>query len=82
MIVETLNKTVQTEKREKLCRARGGESCAFDGAMIVLQPIADAVHLVHGPYLAVQIHGSQGELFQLRVIFIKWVLPQIWVNLM
>lgn len=49
MIVETLNKTVQTEKREKLCRARGGESCAFDGAMIVLQPIADAVHLVHGP---------------------------------
>lgn len=23
--------------------------CAFDGAMIVLQPITDAVHLVHGP---------------------------------
>lgn len=35
--------------REKLCRARGGESCAFDGAMIVLQPIADTAHLVHGP---------------------------------
>ncbi|HEX9020688.1 MAG TPA: nitrogenase iron-molybdenum cofactor biosynthesis protein NifE [Nitrospirota bacterium] len=33
----------------KLCRARGGESCAFDGAMIVLQPIADTAHLVHGP---------------------------------
>jgi nitrogenase molybdenum-cofactor synthesis protein NifE len=32
-----------------LCRGRGGESCAFDGAMIVLQCIADAAHLVHGP---------------------------------
>ena len=39
----------ETEKSEKLCRARGGESCAFDGAMIVLQPIADAAHIVHGP---------------------------------
>ncbi|MDA8087645.1 MAG: nitrogenase iron-molybdenum cofactor biosynthesis protein NifE [Nitrospiraceae bacterium] len=34
---------------QKVCRSRGGESCAFDGAMIVLQPIADAVHIVHGP---------------------------------
>jgi nitrogenase molybdenum-iron protein alpha/beta subunit len=24
-------------------------SCAFDGAKVVLQPITDAVHLVHGP---------------------------------
>ncbi|MGO9611440.1 MAG: nitrogenase iron-molybdenum cofactor biosynthesis protein NifE [Dissulfurispiraceae bacterium] len=39
----------EKEKGEKLCRARGGESCAFDGAMIVLQPIADAAHIVHGP---------------------------------
>ncbi|NOZ25383.1 MAG: nitrogenase iron-molybdenum cofactor biosynthesis protein NifE [Nitrospirae bacterium] len=38
-----------TEKTDKLCRSRGGESCAFDGAMIVLQPIADTAHLVHGP---------------------------------
>ena len=37
------------EKSDKVCRSRGGESCAFDGAMIVLQPIADAAHLVHGP---------------------------------
>ncbi|MBF0516858.1 MAG: nitrogenase iron-molybdenum cofactor biosynthesis protein NifE [Nitrospirae bacterium] len=37
------------EDRHKVCRSRGGESCAFDGAMIVLAPIADAVHLVHGP---------------------------------
>jgi nitrogenase molybdenum-cofactor synthesis protein NifE len=36
-------------KKDKICRSRGGESCAFDGAMIVLQPIADAAHLVHGP---------------------------------
>ncbi len=34
---------------EGVCRSRGGESCAFDGAMIVLQCIADAAHLVHGP---------------------------------
>ena len=36
-------------KNKNICRGRGGESCAFDGAMIVLQPIADAAHLVHGP---------------------------------
>ncbi len=35
--------------KDKVCRARGGESCAFDGAMIALQPLADCVHLVHGP---------------------------------
>jgi len=38
-----------TDDKNKVCRARGGESCAFDGAMIVLQPIADAAHIVHGP---------------------------------
>lgn len=38
-----------TDDKHKVCRARGGESCAFDGAMIVLQPIADTAHLVHGP---------------------------------
>ncbi|MDA8174758.1 MAG: nitrogenase iron-molybdenum cofactor biosynthesis protein NifE [Nitrospiraceae bacterium] len=37
------------DPKERVCRARGGESCAFDGAMIVLQPIADAAHIVHGP---------------------------------
>ncbi len=39
----------EREKKEKVCRSRGGESCAFDGAMIVLQPIADTAHIVHGP---------------------------------
>jgi nitrogenase molybdenum-cofactor synthesis protein NifE len=39
----------EREKKEKICRSRGGESCAFDGAMIVLQPIADSAHIVHGP---------------------------------
>jgi nitrogenase molybdenum-cofactor synthesis protein NifE len=38
-----------TDDRHKVCRSRGGESCAFDGAMIVLQPIADTAHIVHGP---------------------------------
>ena len=37
------------EKKDQICRSRGGESCAFDGAMIVLQPIADTAHIVHGP---------------------------------
>jgi nitrogenase molybdenum-cofactor synthesis protein NifE len=37
------------DKGNKVCRSRGGESCAFDGAMIVLQPIADTAHIVHGP---------------------------------
>jgi nitrogenase molybdenum-cofactor synthesis protein NifE len=39
----------KTDDKHKVCRSRGGESCAFDGAMIVLQPIADTAHLVHGP---------------------------------
>jgi len=39
----------RTRGKERICRSRGGESCAFDGAMIVLQPIADAAHIVHGP---------------------------------
>jgi nitrogenase molybdenum-cofactor synthesis protein NifE len=38
-----------TEDKHEVCRSRGGESCAFDGAIIVLQPIADAAHIVHGP---------------------------------
>jgi nitrogenase molybdenum-cofactor synthesis protein NifE len=38
-----------TDDGNKVCRSRGGESCAFDGAMIVLQPIADTAHIVHGP---------------------------------
>lgn len=44
-----LDSGCEREKKEKICRSRGGESCAFDGAMIVLQPIADAAHIVHGP---------------------------------
>ena len=38
-----------TDDKHKVCRSRGGESCAFDGALIVLQPIADTAHIVHGP---------------------------------
>ncbi len=44
-----MKSSCEREEREKICRARGGESCAFDGAMIVLQPISDAAHIVHGP---------------------------------
>ncbi len=52
-MLRSIDKLIQSgcelEKKEKICRLRGGESCAFDGAMIVLQPIADAAHIVHGP---------------------------------
>ncbi len=52
-MVTTIDRLTQdgcsTDDKHKVCRARGGESCAFDGAMIVLQPIADTAHLVHGP---------------------------------
>ena len=52
-MVSTIDKLTQdgcsTGDKNKVCRSRGGESCAFDGAMIVLQPIADTAHIVHGP---------------------------------
>lgn len=52
-MVSAIDKLTQhgcsTDDKTKVCRARGGESCAFDGAMIVLQPIADTAHIVHGP---------------------------------
>jgi nitrogenase molybdenum-cofactor synthesis protein NifE len=49
------NRAKDAKARKKGCggkpltpgNAAGG--CAFDGAKIVLQPIADAAHLVHGP---------------------------------
>ena len=50
----TKNQGKSNEARKKGCSkvlqpgaAAGG--CAFDGAKIALQPIADALHLVHGP---------------------------------
>ena len=52
-MVSTIDKLTadgcSTDDKHKVCRSRGGESCAFDGAMIVLQPIADTAHIVHGP---------------------------------
>ncbi|MCX7760420.1 MAG: hypothetical protein N2Z81_04460 [Hydrogenothermaceae bacterium] len=49
-----INKEKSEEERKKGCSkkvqpglAAGG--CAFDGAQVVLLPIADAAHLVHGP---------------------------------
>ncbi|GMT48678.1 MAG: hypothetical protein IEMM0008_0217 [bacterium] len=39
-----------SKSHNKACeRPSGGESCAFDGAYIVLNPIRDAAHLIHGP---------------------------------
>ncbi|MCX7822818.1 MAG: nitrogenase iron-molybdenum cofactor biosynthesis protein NifE [Syntrophobacterales bacterium] len=48
-MIESTIEIKNYEKGQRICRSRGGESCAFDGALIVLQPIADAVHLIHGP---------------------------------
>lgn len=48
-IDQLLQSGCNNNKKDKLCRSRGGESCAFDGAMIVLQPIKDTIHIVHGP---------------------------------
>jgi nitrogenase molybdenum-cofactor synthesis protein NifE len=52
-MVSTIDRLTQdgcsTDDKTKVCRSRGGESCAFDGAMVVLQPIADTAHIVHGP---------------------------------
>ena len=57
------------DTKHKLCRSRGGESCAFDGAAIVLMPIADAAHVVHGPINCAAgawegrgVHSTAGDL--------------------
>jgi nitrogenase molybdenum-cofactor synthesis protein NifE len=57
------------DAKHKLCRTRGGESCAFDGAAIVLMPIADAAHVVHGPIACAGnawegrgVHSTAGDL--------------------
>jgi len=47
--VDKILKDGCSKSDDRVCRSRGGESCAFDGAMIVLQPIADTAHIVHGP---------------------------------
>jgi nitrogenase molybdenum-cofactor synthesis protein NifE len=49
------NRAKDDAARKKGCGAKpltpgnAAGGCAFDGAKIVLQPIADAAHLVHGP---------------------------------
>lgn len=57
------------DAKHKLCRSRGGESCAFDGAAIVLMPVADAAHVVHGPIACAGnawegrgVHSTAGDL--------------------
>ncbi len=58
----------RSEAKHKVCRSRGGESCAFDGAAIVLMPIADAAHVVHGPIVCAGnawegrgVHSTAGD---------------------
>ena len=51
----TTNQAKSTQDRRKGCSAKAlvpgaaAGGCAFDGAKVALQPIADAAHLVHGP---------------------------------
>lgn len=61
----------QPVNERKVCRTRGGESCAFDGASIVLLPIADAAHVVHGPIVCCGnawegrgVRSTAGEFFR------------------
>ena len=58
----------RSDAKHKVCRSRGGESCAFDGAAIVLMPIADAAHVVHGPIVCAGnawegrgVHSAAGD---------------------
>ncbi|MBZ8135262.1 nitrogenase iron-molybdenum cofactor biosynthesis protein NifE [Afifella sp. IM 167] len=49
------NRSKSEGERKKGCAKRltpgaAAGGCAFDGAKIALQPITDAVHLVHGPF--------------------------------
>lgn len=37
-----------SEQKKCVHKPSGGESCAFDGAYVVLNPIRDTAHLVHG----------------------------------
>lgn len=48
------NQSKSAKERKKGCTAQlapgaAAGGCAFDGAKIALQPIADVAHLVHGP---------------------------------
>ncbi len=48
-------------RANRVCeRPWGGESCVFDGAYVVLNPIKDTAHLIHGPI------GCCGNLYESR----------------
>lgn len=70
-LVATKIRTRARKRRKKGCTkqlspgaAAGG--CAFDGAKIALQPIADVAHLVHGPI------ACEGNSWDNRHSAIKW----------
>ncbi len=46
---QLFSKSCENHSGHQVCRSRGGESCALDGALIVLQPVSDAAHIVHAP---------------------------------
>ena len=67
----------QTDVNKKPCQAppkpgvsQGG--CAFDGAWVAMQPIADVVHLVHGPIACIgntwEVRGSKSSGEDLHMI--------------
>ena len=43
----------------------------FGGARIVLMPITDSIHLVHGPLVVQHVHGILGEVNPQEKIYIK-----------
>ena len=60
------NQAKSTQDRRKGCSAKAlvpgaaAGGCAFDGAKVALQPIADAAHLVHGPIAPRRRHKRPG----------------------
>lgn len=49
-LLDVGNSCSHNSSDDKAChKPRGGESCAYDGSYIVLNPIRNAAHLVHGP---------------------------------
>ena len=48
--------------KDSLAGAVSQRACVFCGSRVVLYPIADALHLVHGPVGAPSIPGISGEL--------------------
>jgi len=53
-----------TCNNESLAGAVSQRACVYSGARVVLNPITDALHLVHGPIDVQVTHGTYEEVAQ------------------